>query len=133
VDFCLAGRAFRPAHRHFLLALFIATLALLLARWRCTQSERICFAVMFGCRGGNDAVGSSARHLDTFCDASETSTQLWLPGSLLGWGAQNMMPLRRMRKRCIWRAGCGLSGGRGARLWRGYRDRRAAITPRVVS
>jgi hypothetical protein len=83
---------FDPRIGTFLLALFIATLALLLARWRARNLSA--FALLL-CSGVAVATMLLALARDTwirFAMQSETSTQLWLPGSLLGWGAQNMMP-----------------------------------------
>jgi hypothetical protein len=73
----------------FLLALCVATLALLVARWRARNLGA--FALLL-CSGVAVAMLLLALVRDTwmrFAVQSETSTQLWLPSSLLGWGAQN--------------------------------------------
>jgi hypothetical protein len=75
----------------FLLALCVATLAQLLVRWRARNLSA--FALLL-CSGVAVATMLLALVRDTWIRLAlhgATSTQLWLPGSLLGWGAQSMV------------------------------------------
>jgi hypothetical protein len=86
------NQRFDPRIGTFLLALCIAALALLLARWRARNLGA--FALLL-CSGVAVATMLLALGRDTWMrfvlHGGGTSTQLWLPGSQLGWGAQNMV------------------------------------------